>query len=283
MVLAVVNHKGGVGKTTFSLNLAATAADNGYTTCLIDLDPKGDLTKVLLDLRISDLTVFDLMCYSVPLRECLKATSMENLYIVPASNRANKIVNSDDSYVLFSLRGKINQYWKCDDGKLGQDYFIFTKYDRKLDLIIIDTPPILDLLTAVSLVTATHVIIPIYPTYFCLQGTNDLIAFLNMIKEKYNPGFNILGYVINNIDFLSETDKEVERILRVTKPNVFNNVIQRNPIIESALVSGQSLVTYSKDNPAALDGAIEYEKVFEELGRRAEKDIPYYKEMMNYL
>lgn len=177
---------------------------------------------------------------------------------------------------MFSLKEKLDPYYLNSRIRPKRDLSYFFKPSKIFEAIVIDTPPALNLLTTISLIAATHVIIPIHPSYFCLQGIDDLLTFYGVTKEKYNSTLSLLGYLINNIDFMSDLDKEVEKVLRMNVCNIFSSVIQRNTIIENAIMSGQSLATYSRNNHAALELRWEFIEVFREIEERIKSNIPRY-------
>ena len=245
MILAVTNQKGGVGKTTTCLNLGAIAARDGKRTCLIDLDPQGNLTKTFLDLKASHLTAYDLLNYSTPFREAVMPIG-DNLSLVPAQISLSRIerLRADDPALPYRLKEKL------------------AGYAETFDLIILDTPPTLGALTVNAMTAATHLLLPIQASYYCLQGTNDLMETYRLVKAKLNPALKLLGILITMYDPRTTLAKEVVAEIRsVFAGQVLSTIIRRCVKLEESPVSAQSVVTYAPKSIAAE----EYQAVYEEL------------------
>ncbi|HEX3043263.1 MAG TPA: AAA family ATPase [Bacillota bacterium] len=163
MILAVTNQKGGIGKTTTCLNLGAIAALDGKRTCLIDLDPQGNLTKTFIHLQEGQPTIYNILNYAAPFPEVLVETSIKGLSLIPARSDLAGLERSgaSDSKLPYRLQQAL------------------TSNITDFDLIIIDTPPTLGALTINAMTAATHILIPIQPSYYPLQGTSDLIETAN--------------------------------------------------------------------------------------------------------
>jgi len=250
MILAVTNQKGGIGKTTTCLNLGAAAALEGKKTCLIDLDPQANLTKTLVQLQDSQPTVYNLLSYSTPLPETIMETNVKNLYLVPARNDLAGLerAGANDPQIPYWLDRALKPY---------ADQF---------DLILLDTPPTLGALTVNALTAATHLLIPIQPSFLPLQGTNDLLETYRLAQARLNPSLKLLGILITMYDPRTTLAKEViMEIQKVFGEKVFRTVIRRSIKIEESPASGQSVITYAPRSQSAE----EYLRAYWELMQRA--------------
>ena len=249
MIVAVCNQKGGIGKTTTCLNLAACAAMEGKSTCLIDLDPQGNLTKTFIQLHENDLSVYHLFCRETPLIAILKETPIENLYLAPAN---------------VSLAGL-----ERAEGDCNSPYRLHTKllsFMHDFDLIIMDTPPTLGMLTVGAMTTANRLLVPIQPSFYPLQGTNDLLATYQHVKEKLNPTLDLLGVLITMYDPRTTIAREaLAEIQNAFGDKVLDTIIHRNVKIEESPAASQSVFTYAPKSRAAQ----EYRAAYRELMDRA--------------
>jgi chromosome partitioning protein len=185
MVISIANQKGGVGKTTTSINLSAALALAGKKVLLIDLDPQGNSSITFLPQQIIERSVYDLLTESnVEVEEVIYKTNVPGLDIIPARINLAKF----ESKVL----GEFDAPFRLKD---RLDVLL-----KNYDYIIIDTPPTLGLITVNALVASNFLIIPIQPSYFALEGTDDLLETVDKIKSRPNPNLSILGVVITLMD-----------------------------------------------------------------------------------
>ena len=250
MIVAVTNQKGGIGKTTTCLNLAACAALEGKKTCLIDLDPQGNLTKTLIQLPEGYPTIFDVLTSFTKFPEAVMETSLKDLYLVPSrSNLAGlERAGADDPELPYWLNRELKPY---------ADQF---------DFILIDTPPTLGALTINALTAATHLLIPIQPSFFPLQGTNDLIETYQMVSARFNIDMELLGVLITIYDPRTTIAKEaIIEIQNAFGDKVLETMIHRNVKFEESPAAGQSVITYAPKSKAAQ----EYRAAYRELMARA--------------
>jgi chromosome partitioning protein len=238
MIIAVTNQKGGIGKTTTCLNLAACAAQEGKKTCLIDLDPQANLTKTLVQLPEGQPTIFDCLNRFAKLPEIVMETTMQNLFLVPSrSNLAGlERAGADDPEM---------PYWLNRELKPHAD---------KFDLILIDTPPTLGALTINALTAAKYLLVPIQPSFLPLQGTHDLLETFRLVQNRLNIDLELLGVLITMYDSRTTLAKEaIEEIQYAFEEKVMKAKIRRSIKIEESPASGQSVLSYAPRSQGAED------------------------------
>ena len=248
--IAIANQKGGVGKTTTAINLAAAMAQKGKRVLLVDLDPQANSTISFLDIQEVDLSIYDLLTeHSLYFEDVLKQTKVENLELLPA--RIN----------LAKLEGKLV-------GELDAPFRLKDRLDpisRAYDVVVIDTPPTLGLITVNALVCATHLIVPIQSSYFALEGTDDLLETVERIKARPNPQLDVLGVLVTLHDKRTTLSKDIyDQICQVFGDKVFETTISRSVRLEESPAYRESIFTFAPNS----SGAIEYANLCEEVIRR---------------
>jgi chromosome partitioning protein len=248
--IAIANQKGGVGKTTTAINLAAAMAQKGKRVLLADLDPQANSTISFLDLQEVDLSVYDLLTEpALPFSEVVKPTKIETLDILPAR------------ISLAKLEGKLV-------GELDAPFRLKDRLDpvtRNYDVVIIDTPPTLGLITVNALVASTHLIVPIQSSYFALEGTDDLLETVERIKARPNPQLEVLGVLVTLHDKRTTLSKDIfDQICQVFGDKVFETTISRSVRLEESPAYRESIFTFAPTS----SGAIEYAKLCEEVLHR---------------
>jgi chromosome partitioning protein len=248
MIIAVANQKGGCGKTTTCLNLGAIASSEGQRTCLIDLDPQGNLTQTFIELQRSQPTVYNLLNYGAPFKEVIVKTQIPNLDLIPANASLANLERSgaSDVNLPFYLRDAL---------AICLDY----------DLILIDTPPTLGALTVNAMTAADSILIPIQPSFYCLQGTNDLMETFFKVKASANIDLELLAILITMYDPRTTMAKEGEaEIRKFYSKETLTAMIPRNVKLEESPAAKQSIITYAPKSK----GAIEYMAAYRELMAR---------------
>jgi chromosome partitioning protein len=226
-IYALANQKGGVGKTTTAVNLAACIAEAGYDTLLVDIDPQANATVGLGLSKAGDRTVYELLSGDAKLDEVVRPTGVDHLWIVPAGpDLAGATVE------LPRLKGSDRRLTDALGGARERYPFIF-----------IDCPPSLGPLTINSLVAADRLIIPVQAEYFALEGLAGLLDTLKLVQKELNPRLTIAGMVITMSDGRTRLSQDVEREVRAHFPDlVFDTVVPRNVRISESPSFGQPVI-----------------------------------------
>jgi len=251
MIIVIANQKGGVGKTTTAINLAAGIAALKKKVLLIDLDPQSNSSMSFMEPGSSNGGAYEL--FADPDRspdELVYETNTPNLSLMPArislAKLEAKLIGDFDAP--FKLRDRIELL------------------KGKFDVIIIDTPPTLGILTVNAMVAANHVIIPIQSSYFALEGTDDLLETIERIRSRPNPDLNLLGVVVTLFDKRTTISHDVESHIRnVFGKKAFKTVISRSVRLEESPAHKKSIF----DHAPRSTGAAEYQSLSKEVLKRA--------------
>ena len=250
MIVAIANQKGGVGKTTTAINLAAGLALRGKPTLLIDLDPQANSTMSFLDMSLVQRSVYDAIAEpGVKMADVIMQSTVANLSVAPSRIALAKLEAK--------LIGEIDAHFRLKD-KLEPIRKLYPN-------IVIDCPPTLGLLTVNALVAASHLLIPIQSSYFALEGTDDLLETIEKVRQRPNPSLQILGVVITMHDKRTSLAKDIRmQIKKVFGGKVFKTVITKSVRLEEAPAYKESIFSFAPQS----SGAIEYGKLCEEVMKR---------------
>jgi chromosome partitioning protein len=246
-VLAVANQKGGVGKTTTSVNLGAALAELGFRVLVIDLDPQGNATTGLgVDARHFELSMYDVLMRDASLEDCVEPTSMKNLFVAPATIA---LAGAEIELVpAFSRELKLK---KSIESVIGE-----------FDYVLIDCPPSLGLITVNALAAADEVLVPIQCEYYALEGLSQLMRNVHLVASNLNPKLDISTIVLTMYDARTKlADQVANEVRQHFGAKVCRSVIPRTVRLSEAPSFGQPITAF---DPSSR-GAIAYRELAKEV------------------
>ncbi len=246
-VIAVANQKGGVGKTTTSVNLAACLGAMGKRVLLIDVDPQGNATSgVAVDKRQLTKSTYNILVDGMKAEECLYSTQFNNLHILPSS--------------LDLAAAELEIVEKPHREALLKNAVLPIKYNY--DYIIIDCPPSLGLITANAMTLADTILVPIQCEYYALEGLSQLMSTVRRVKRQYNSSLELEGVLLTMYDGrLNLTQQVVEEVKKFFPRKVFKTVIPRGVRLSEAPSFGMPVIYYDK----SCKGSIAYSELAKEI------------------
>jgi chromosome partitioning protein len=244
---AIANQKGGVGKTTTTVNLGAALAELGYRVLVVDLDPQGNATTGLgVNARNLDASIYDVILHDTPIEDVIEPTTLRNLFVVPATI---DLAGAEIELVpVFSRELRLRR-------ALGP-------IDGEFDYTLIDCPPSLGLLTVNGLAAASEVIVPIQCEYYALEGLGQLLRNVNLVRSNLNDGLEVSTIVLTMYDARTRLSEQVaEEVREHFGTRVCRNVIPRTVRLSEAPSFGQPIITF---DPSSR-GAIAYRELAKEV------------------
>ena len=241
-ILSIINQKGGVGKTTTVINLAAGLSMKGKKILVIDLDPQGNATTGLgmSNTENTDRTIYSVLNGTKNIFDVIHKTKFENLDLITSNVDLSglEVETAGDSRRAFILKEQITAY--LNDSRGSYDY------------VLIDCPPSLSLLTIMALVASKSLIVPLQTEFFALEGLTQLMKTIERIKNNLNPELIIKGILLTMYDKRNKLSSEVEKEAReYFKDKVYQSVVPRNVRLSEAPSHGVPVLLYDKNCPGS--------------------------------
>ncbi len=229
-VIAVLNQKGGVGKTTTAVNLGAYFAKAGKSVLIVDFDPQGNATSGLgIDKNTVDATIYDVMFKKADAEHVIKETSTDGLYVLPA----NPNLAAAEVELVSELQRE----------QILKEVLAPLSYD----IILIDCPPSLGLLTLNALTAANNLLIPVQAEYYALEGLSQLLSVVQRVRAGLNPQLNLLGVVVTMYDGRTTlSDQVYQELTKHFNDKVLKTIIPRNVRLAEAPSHGKAIVEHDK-------------------------------------
>ena len=248
-IIAVLNQKGGVGKTTTAINVAAYLAKAGKTVLLVDFDPQGNATSGLgLNKQKATATSYEVLLGEVPLSEAIQESNISRLYVLPA--------NANLAAAEVALVNELQRELKLKNALGPANY----------DYVLIDCPPALGLLTINALGAADSVLVPVQAEYYALEGLSQLLSVIQRVRAGLNTRLEILGVVVTMYDKRTSLSQQVyDELAKHFDKKMFSTLIPRNVRVAEAPSHGKSIADHDKWSK----GARAYKQLTKEIMQRA--------------
>ncbi len=253
--MAVANQKGGVGKTTTTVNLGAALAEMGYRVLAVDLDPQGNATTGLgINARNLDASIYDVIIRGTPVEDCIEPTSVRNLFMVPSTI---DLAGAEIELVpAFSRELKLKRGLES----VADDF----------DFTLIDCPPSLGLLTVNGLAAATEVVVPIQCEYYALEGLGQLLRNVGLVQTNLNPALELSTIILTMYDARTKLAEQVATQVRAHfGSKVCRNIVPRTVRLSEAPSFGQPIIVFDSSSR----GAIAYRELAKEVSGGAPQRV----------
>lgn len=229
-VIAVLNQKGGVGKTTSTINLGAYFAKAGKSVLIVDFDPQGNATSGLgIDKHSLDTTMYDVLFNNADVSKTIQETGTDNLFVLPAnpslaSAEVELVSQMQRELILKNILANVSH-----------------------DIVLIDCPPSLGLLTVNALAAANHLLIPVQAEYYALEGLSQLLSVVQRVRAGLNPGLDLLGVVVTMYDSRTSLSEQVyDELKKHFTDKLLKTVVPRNVRLAEAPSHGKSIAEHDK-------------------------------------
>ena len=236
-IIAIANQKGGVGKTTTSINLAAALAEKGQRVLVVDTDPQGNTTSGFgLNKNLLEHTIYELLISDSEIEKCIQKDIVDGVDIIPSN------VNLAAAEIELIDVEKKEYILKNEIAKVRENY----------DYVIIDCPPSLSMLTINAMTTADTVLVPIQCEYYALEGLSQLIHTVNLVRDRLNPNLEMEGVVFTMFDSRTNLSLQVvENVKEHIKENIYKTIIPRNIRLAEAPSYGLPINLYDSKSSGA--------------------------------